>query len=268
MEAIFARLDTKTLLTVVPAVCRRWREVYAQTRNVHLDFRFVPTRTPVRLHAGDELGTRMLCEISKRMVHVVGLNLSGLASLTDASVMALAEDCVHLTNVNFESCEKLTDASVTSLAEHCPHLTIVHVRGCNLTDASTTALAKHYPHLIDADFGYCSRLTDTGVVSLAEHCPHLTEIDFGGCDRAVLCELFGENYEELTDTCVTDGAGRTLPALDKRQLLFLCAVDGRGRDGAGRALSAPGKRQLCDLHSADGRERDILGRALYAPDQH
>ena len=30
--------DTKTLMTVVPAVCRRWRAVYVHTRNVHLDF--------------------------------------------------------------------------------------------------------------------------------------------------------------------------------------------------------------------------------------
>ena len=39
LQLIFALVDTKTLLTTVPAVCRRWRAVCGQTRNVHdLDF--------------------------------------------------------------------------------------------------------------------------------------------------------------------------------------------------------------------------------------
>ena len=88
--------DTKTLMTVVPAVCRRWRAVYVHTRNVHLDFDSALSQARVRLRSGD-LGARMLSEIVKRMVHVVVLNPSGM-SLTDAS-----RHCPHLTNVNFAS---------------------------------------------------------------------------------------------------------------------------------------------------------------------
>ena len=186
----FAHVDTKTLLTVVPAVCRRWREVCGQTRNVHLDSRFVPSRAAVRVHAGDESGARMLCEIVKRMAHIVGLHLGGFQSLTDASVVALAEHCMHLISVKFVSCVRITDASVLALAENCPHLTNADFNFCeHLTDASVVALAEHCPHLTSVQFWRCEQLTDTSVVALAEHCPHLTHIDFGGCSQLTdLCE--------------------------------------------------------------------------------
>ena len=56
------------------------------------------------MHAGDEVGTRMLCEIIQRMMHVVGLDVNGFESLSDASVVALAEHCPHLTTINFGNC--------------------------------------------------------------------------------------------------------------------------------------------------------------------
>ena len=99
LQMIFSRLDTETLLTAVPAVCRRWRAVYGQTRNVNLNFLFVRRRAAVRVD--DESGARMLCEIVKRMAHVVGLNLWGFGSLSDATVVALAEHCTRLTSVTF-----------------------------------------------------------------------------------------------------------------------------------------------------------------------
>ena len=142
---IFARLDTETLLKVVPAVCRRWRAVHVQTRNVHLDLRFIPPGGALRLHIRDESTAWMLREIVKRLVHMVSQNVSGFASLKDASVVAMAEHCPHLTDVDLTSCRRLLDARVVALAEHCPHLTNVNFSFCKqLTDASLVVLAEHF----------------------------------------------------------------------------------------------------------------------------
>ena len=164
LQMIFTRLDTKTLLTVVPLVCRLLAGavcIYGHLRNVHLDVRFVLPGEAVRVHAGDGLGAVMLCKIVKRMVHVVGLDLSVFFSLTDASVVALADHCPHLISVNFEWCVELTDKSVMAVAEHCPHLTDVTIYFCNqLTEASVVALARHCTQSTKVEFRGCTQLTD------------------------------------------------------------------------------------------------------------
>ena len=52
MCLIFKLLDAKTLLINVPQVCRRWRGVCQQLKDVHLDFRWTTRDVPVSTLAG------------------------------------------------------------------------------------------------------------------------------------------------------------------------------------------------------------------------
>jgi hypothetical protein len=200
---VVALLDPKTMMSVVHAVCRRWRQVCGETHSVHLDFTFLPRnarlRRPPTDAAAEAAMVASLTALAGRFKHVVECNSDGVLRHTSADryAIALIEHCPQLTNVNFHWCNQLTDASVVALAEHCPLLTNVKVRCCfNLTDVSVVALAEHCPQLTNVDFDCCHQLTDTSVVALADHCPQLTHVNFGRCDR-----LTDTSVVELAEHC-------------------------------------------------------------------
>eukprot|EP00729_Bicosta_minor_P021480 gene21480-biopygen15386 len=49
---VLSQLDGKTLMVVVPQVCKRWRALCQDIRNVHLDFRWWRGNVPVEVLAG------------------------------------------------------------------------------------------------------------------------------------------------------------------------------------------------------------------------
>lgn len=48
--------------------------------------------------------------------------ISLCTSLTDASMMGVANDCPHLMVLNATRCEGLTDAAIVAIANKCPNL--------------------------------------------------------------------------------------------------------------------------------------------------
>jgi hypothetical protein len=194
-----ALLDPKTMMTVVHAVCRRWRQLCGDTHGVRLDFRnfyntFLPWKARLRGDLVDAAAegamVASLTALAGRFKHVVECNLPSKSLLVrppsnaDRYVIALIKHCPKLESVNFGDFLKLTDASVIALAECCPRLTYVNFSSCNqLTDVGVIALAKHCPQLSSADFGGCNQLTDASVVALAKHCPQLSSADFEGCNQ-------------------------------------------------------------------------------------
>jgi hypothetical protein len=218
VRAVFtwvALLHPKTMMTVVHAVCRRWRQLCGDTHGVRFDLTFLPRNAKLRRHAMDAAAeatmVASLNAFAGRFKHVVEVNLHGVlmhssadsyaiallercpqltnincrcVEMTDMSVVALAKHCPHLTNVGFGECCDLTDASVVALAEHCPRLRNVVFSFCNQrTDTSVVALAEHCPLLTDVNFEWCTQLTDASVVALAKGCPLLTNVNFGGCTQ-------------------------------------------------------------------------------------
>ena len=204
---VLSQLDAKTMVVAVPQVCRQWRALCHDIRNVHLDFSwytflYYTVKIPVEALAGwgqttfvattrtnTERKERMLrrrgggggggrntadggwttgiCELFPRTTSVT---MSG-GVVYDAHLMALADKCRGITYASFNNCENLTDAAVIALADKCPGITHADFSCCeNLTDAAVLALIDKCPGITHANFYGCSNLTDAAVVALAENC--------------------------------------------------------------------------------------------------
>jgi hypothetical protein len=70
--------------------------------------------------------------------------------LTDAAVVAVAENCKGITSVSFEGCDNPTDAVVVAVG-----YTSVNFGGCG-------------------EYGDFSKLTDAALVAAEEHCKDIT----------------------------------------------------------------------------------------------
>lgn len=91
--AVFEWLDPKTMLTVIHAVCRRWRSLCGHIRDVKLDVRFLSARA--------KLSNRAVCEVTK-------------ANMT-ASLSKLASRFEHVSAISMVCCPG-------TLALACTHL--------------------------------------------------------------------------------------------------------------------------------------------------
>ena len=207
---VLSQLDGKTLLVSVPQVCKRWRTLCQDIRNVHLDFRWWGGNVPAEVlagwrqapctvggaHAGNGGGSARssaggeglntgLCELFPRTASVI---MKGGHGVIDAHLMALADKCPGITYATFWNCSELNDAAVVALADKCREITHANFRGCyNLTDAAVIALADKCPRITHADFVHCTNLSDAAVIALADKCPGITHAYFHGC-------------QDLTDT--------------------------------------------------------------------
>ncbi|KAG2700128.1 hypothetical protein I3760_07G218800 [Carya illinoinensis] len=74
---------------------------------------------------------------------LVKVNLSGCVNLTDKVVSSLVE--LHgwtLEVLNFDGCRKISDASLVAIADNCPLLSDLDVSKCAVTDCGIAALAQ------------------------------------------------------------------------------------------------------------------------------
>jgi hypothetical protein len=86
---IFSLLDSETLLTAVPRVCRRWRFVSGNTEGVRLDLAFLGDRplAGLRVHASSATGVEMASGLARRFRSVV--HVSFFCILVESSVIVL-----------------------------------------------------------------------------------------------------------------------------------------------------------------------------------
>eukprot|EP00729_Bicosta_minor_P000622 gene622-biopygen24782 len=180
MLKVLSQLDGKTLMVVVPQVCKRWRALCQDIRNVHLDFRWWGGNVPAEVlagwrqapftvggghasssgggssssSAGGEGLKTGLCELFPRTTFVTMKRGNGVI---DAHLMALAGKCSGITHANFDGCENLTDAAVIALADKCPGITHATFGGDEnqLTDAAVIALADKCLGITHAAFSWC-----------------------------------------------------------------------------------------------------------------
>jgi hypothetical protein len=197
---IFFFLNSRSLLGAAASVCRRWRALCGDTREVFLDLTFLGTRAPLRRRpsaaAADAIG-----RLARRFRHVVAADLLGFG---DDVVTVVAGSCPQLAEFRYTRGpamgQPLTDEGLVALAKHCRLLTSVICSGVEITDASLIALAQRCPLLTSVDFGESIKVTDAGVSALAQHCPRLTSIgmayaeltDLGVCSLAKHCSQLRE----------------------------------------------------------------------------
>ena len=216
---VFALLDAKTLMTVVPRVCKGWRSACQEHLcNVHLDFSWVGwEKVPLEVLAGWPLQLQTplmvaeggggggsgsanpadaeqqaaagvgdgwasgMCEVFSRTTSVT---MGHRCEAEDVHVMTLADKCRGLTHAHFAGSYNLTDAAVLALADKRRGLKHAEFGGCeNLTDAALRALADKCPELTHAYFRTCTKLTDAALLALADKCRGLKHADFNRCNK-------------------------------------------------------------------------------------
>ncbi|CAO2825815.1 unnamed protein product [Amaranthus hypochondriacus] len=117
------------------------------------------------------LGDMTLAMIAKLCPHLQSINLNGLPSITEASLLSLVESCdagFGLIKVGLSGCVNVTDNVVIALAKyHGGTLEVLNLEGCGkVTDASLMAIADDCLLLNELDVSKCA-VTDSGVASLA-----------------------------------------------------------------------------------------------------
>ena len=58
---------------------------------------------------------------------LLALDVTGLDSITDRSMFALAENAVRLQGLNITNCKKISDESLEAVAKSCRHLKRVRI---------------------------------------------------------------------------------------------------------------------------------------------
>ena len=189
---VFEHLDTKTLMVVVPGVCRRWRAVCGDTPRVCADLSFLPRS----LRMAPPPGARQLRPSSP----LLGLS-SALSRFKyvetvlmpygqDGIAYAIANSCPRLSVVDFTdhtssdgNVLNFSDIGLIALAEHCPQLTCVDIRMGVFTDAALVTLTRHCPRLTSLAVGSRGGISNTGVRVISERFgPQLTSVHFSSSD--------------------------------------------------------------------------------------
>ena len=151
---------------------------------------------------------RSIIELSKRCdLESVDLSYTKSENITDATVIALADNCPRLKGIELTSMKGITDASILALSrcDFLEKMTLSLLRdvsdasivplvtrlGANLlelricetstSDASIRAIAQHcgmmkYLSLGSAYYSSANKMSDEAVIELASGCPHLQSL--------------------------------------------------------------------------------------------
>jgi hypothetical protein len=182
--------DPKTLMVVVPNVCKAWKEacVYLQ---VHLNFTWGKISPSAflwvcrRFPAADRITCRAaMYGVVAGGTHCHGLrsvDLSFCTSVGDNAMRALSR-CAKLEVASLRGCRRLTNHGIKMLAKGCGRLVDINVTRCYmLGNASLMALGEHCSGLTAIDFSWCALVSDAGVAAVAVGCKRLERVNFDRC---------------------------------------------------------------------------------------
>ena len=114
--------------------------------------------------------------LSTALPHLTHVDLVGSSCITDAAIMALAQNCIKLESVDISEQALLTDASLYALAKHCPQLQVLHMRELVLvTDPGLRAVVTGCPLLRELDLSSCSKL-GACIYDICDSCPKLQDL--------------------------------------------------------------------------------------------
>jgi pSer/pThr/pTyr-binding forkhead associated (FHA) protein len=124
----------------------------------------------------------------ERLGFVKEMDLSGVLTITDDTLAAVAEQCplleVLLLKRRVDVGPQITDIGVEDIAACCHRLKNISLAWCSkVSDASVLALADGCPELEILDVSFCHSLTDKGVMAALEKCSRLEVLLLEACDR-------------------------------------------------------------------------------------
>lgn len=175
---------SRTLLLVLPLVCRRWRAALLNHVYVNLSLEFAATgdRGWTRTNPITDEGLESI--LHGRFRRVVGLSLADCRGLSAYAVRTIAKHGLHLRSLNLSGC-KVTDYSCKALAKGCPNLESLTIDDCKLvTDLGVSAIAAGCPKLREITLSGNGQVTDVALMSLGAFCPDLERVHFCSCREA------------------------------------------------------------------------------------
>ncbi|XP_016445295.2 EIN3-binding F-box protein 1 [Nicotiana tabacum] len=130
-----------------------------------------------------DAGLLPLLEMSSK-AGLVKVNLTGCLNLTDEVVLSLAR--LHsetLEVLNLDGCRKVTDASLVAIADNCPLLNDLDVSKCSITDSGVAALSHGVQvNLQILSISGCSMVTNKSVPALKKLGESLVGLNLQHCN--------------------------------------------------------------------------------------
>eukprot|EP01032_Pedospumella_encystans_P015425 gene15425-17643_t len=92
-------------------------------------------------------------------------------TFNDADIITIVKACSHLVHLDLSISANVTDVSVTYAAQHLPALRTFNIELTSITDASLLAIAQHHgEHLVALYFADCAAITAVGVNAILQRC--------------------------------------------------------------------------------------------------
>lgn len=92
----------------------------------------------------------------------------------------MAGFCRQLHAVSLSGLAAITDKSILRLVASCPGLLMLDVFGTSITDASLVAISSHCSEIQYLNIGMCSKVTARGVHAIISSCANLYDLDVAG----------------------------------------------------------------------------------------
>ncbi|CAO3675722.1 unnamed protein product [Rhizopus stolonifer] len=96
-----------------------------------------------------------------------GLNISltkesDQDTVTDKSIMKIAQHCKKLKRIRFTNRKSITDRSILALTRHCPSIIELDATHCSITNESLQSALTHFQELRELKLNNCIHLNDHG----------------------------------------------------------------------------------------------------------
>jgi len=162
------------------------QEVIAEIINIFLD----------ETHVTDE-GIIAMVKKFKKLEHITLNNIKGV---TDASIIAIAENCPDLKKIEIEIVA-VTENGLCALADSCDKLEKISLwgnEGEGDIDKGIIAIAKNCLKLREISLDQTG-VTDESIIAIAENCPNLERLEIENIEQEDLATIAGEVGEGITD---------------------------------------------------------------------
>jgi hypothetical protein len=120
-------------------------------------------------------------------IHLEWLNIdkqcvSDMSSVSDMSMIRIAEDCPNIKHLSISGFRNITDSSIIKIAEYCYNLKELNLSRCRVTDRSMIRIAEGCHNMECLHMSGCKSITDVSVVKIAENCLNMKDLNLSECN--------------------------------------------------------------------------------------
>ena len=128
-----------------------------------------------------------------------------IPTMTDISIMSIAENCKQLEYLYLRSMPDVTDISMVQIATQCKYLKEIQFNDMlGITDVSMVAISQHCHQLEKLTLIYCHTISDISMQAIAENCRNLTYFglrDMTDLNHGLIADIASNNFR-LKYNCI------------------------------------------------------------------